>query len=69
MTRSRQPDEAITTNDCYGSVSLPPGSIEWSRGGSVIGDRYDQALTLRRIFVFKSAAIGGGIASDDDRAC
>jgi hypothetical protein len=53
MTRSRQRDEDITANDCCGNVSLPPGRIEWSRGGGVIGDRHDQALALRRIFVFQ----------------
>jgi hypothetical protein len=41
-----------------------PASIEWPRGSSVLGDRNDYALRLRRTLSFESAAIGIAVASD-----
>ena len=61
MIGSRQRDEDITTDDCYGNVSLPPGSIEWS--GEVASSAIDMIRRSRSdaSLFFKSAAIGSGV--------
>jgi hypothetical protein len=64
----RRRDEAITTNDCYGSACHPAASNGRGEVASSAIDMIRRSRSDTSLF-FKSVAIGGGVASDDDRAC